>query len=545
MGHRRESFDYVIVGGGSAGCALAARLSEDPNQQVLLLEAGPPDQRREIHIPAGFPSLFKTAIDWAFHTEPEPELGGRRLYWPRGKVLGGCSSINAMLYIRGHRRDYDGWRELGNRGWGFADVLPYFRGGENQARGASEWHGTGGPLEVCDPLHPNPLSHAFVAAGQELGFPLNEDFNGSEQEGVGLYQVTQKAGRRSSAAVAYLRPARRRRNLKVQTHASVRRVLFDGTRAVGIEFQDRRGEHRVEAKREVILSAGAIGSPQLLMLSGVGPADALREQGLPVVLDAPGVGGHLQDHPVVSVICRSHLAKTLDSAETLGNFLRYLLLRKGPFTSSVCEAGAFVHSGVEPAERDPDLQFHFVPAALRNHGFDQATDQGFNFGVTLIRPRSLGSLTLRSANPADPPCIHAGYLSAPRDLAALVEGVKIARRLAHTRAFQPYFDHEVVPGSAIESEAALANFVRQTLETLYHPVGTCRMGPVPQRGDEHPAVVDGELRVHGLEGLRVVDASVMPWIPAGNTNAPTLMIAEKAAAFLRRDAASTTASAGA
>jgi choline dehydrogenase len=531
----KERFDYVIVGAGSAGCVLAARLSEDPEVSVLLLEAGPPDHHWKIHVPAGFPELFKGHLDWAFETEPEPGAAGRRLFWPRGRVLGGSSSINAMLYIRGHRNDYDRWRDLGNPGWGFEDVLPYFLRAEDQGRGASELHGVGGPLPVRDPIAPNVLSKVFVEAGLELGWPRNDDFNGPRQEGVGLYQVNQRKGRRASAAVAYLGPVKRRGNLAIRTGAQVLRVVFEGERAVGVDIARRHGGlRRVRAEREVILASGAVGSPHLLMLSGVGPAAQLEAHGVPVVADLPGVGGHLQDHPVVSVICRSKESVTLDSAETLGNFLRYLFFRKGPFTSSLCEGGAFVHSGVSPADDEPDIQFHFLPVALKEHGFEDATDQGVNFGVTLLRPRSLGAVRLASADARRPPHIEPGYLGAERDVAALVAGVRMARDLTRTRAFAPHLDYEVAPGDAVESDEDLAHFVRSTMETLYHPVGTCRMGPAEALGGEHPPVVDPECRVHGLRGLRVVDASVMPEIIGGNTHAPTVMIAEKASDLILR-----------
>lgn len=521
------SYDYVIVGAGTAGCALAHRLSADPARRVLLLEAGPADRDWKIHAPAAFPKLFRGKLDWNYTTDEEEALDHRRLYWPRGRVLGGCSSINAMLYIRGHHQDYDHWRDLGNPGWGWDDVLPYFRRSQHQSRGASELHGVDGPLHVTDPLAPNPLSHAFVAAGEELGWQRTEDFNGPQQDGFGLYQVTQKDGRRCSTAVAFLNPARRRPNLDVMTEALAERLLCRGRRVEGVVV--RRGGQRLEvvADREVILCGGAVNSPQLLMLSGIGPADHLRQHGIDVVHDLPGVGGHLQDHPVVSVVYRSQRNDTLDSAETLGNLLRYVLRRRGPFTSSVCEAGGFVRSSF--AHRRPDLQFHFLPTALIEHGFDQATDHGVNLGVTLIRPQSHGTLRLRSAEATDPPRLRPGYLTAPGDLDRLIEGVRLARRLAATEALSQHLDQEIRPGNQDVDDNQLASFVRRTLETLYHPTGSCRMGPAKDLSGELPPVVDHRLRVHGMESLRVIDASVMPEIPAGNTNAPTLMIAEKGA----------------
>ena len=533
--HDRMSYDYVIVGAGSAGCVLAHRLSADPSHRVLLLEAGPADRDWKIHAPAGFPKLFRTKVDWNYTTDPEPSLDHRQLYWPRGRVLGGCSSINAMLYIRGHQHDYEGWRELGNVGWGWDDVLPYFRRSEGQSRGPSELHGAEGPLTVSDPLCPNPLSQAFVEAGEELGWQLNDDFNGPQQDGFGLYQVTQRDGRRCSTAAAFLTPIRRRPNLHVMTGVLAERLILQGERAVGVVVRRRRRRLELRAEREVALCAGTVGSPQLLMLSGIGPADHLRQHGTDVALDLPGVGGNLQDHPVVSLVYRTHRDVTLDNAETLGNFLRYKLKRRGPFTSSVCEAGGFVRSSV--AGDRPDLQFHFLPVALVDHGFDQATDHGINIGVTLVRPQSYGELRLRSAEPTQPPHLRPGYLSAPQDLEILLEGLDMGRRLASSRSLGQHLEREIRPGSQDTDRASLTDFIRRTAETLYHPTGTCRMGPAQALGDDQrPPVVDAALKVHGIASLRVIDASIMPEIPAGNTNAPTIMIAEKGADLILKSA---------
>jgi choline dehydrogenase len=515
--------------------------------RVLVLEAGPMDKAREIHIPPAFVKLFQGDLDWSYFTEAEPHLHDRRLFWPRGRVVGGSGSINAMLYIRGHRADYDRWRSWGNEGWGYDEVLPYFKRSENQARGEDRYHGIGGPLEVADPRDPNPLSRVFLEATAELGWRRNPDFNGARQEGAGLYQVNQRRGRRWSTAAGFLRPALAgggsgsgRGSLTLRTGVLVTRVLFEGDRAVGVEYLEHGGQRqgrqggqirqaRLTDGGEVVLCGGAINSPQILMLSGVGPASALGALGLPVVADLPGVGSNLQDHGVVPVIFRASRPITLDSAETLPNLLRYLLFRRGPFTSSICEGGAFVRT--RPGLEQPDLQFHFLPAALVDHGFDTATDRGFNFGPTLLKPKSRGCLRLRSADPADHPAIHANYLAEEDDLRVLIHGVRLSRQLAHTAAFEPYRDREILPGPEVKTDAEIAAFIRDILATIYHPVGTCKMGPESDR----EAVVDPQLRVRGTRGLRVVDASIMPELIGGNTNAPTLMIAEKGADLILAD----------
>jgi len=517
-------YDYIIVGAGSAGCVLANRLSEDPKTQVLLLEAGGPDSRKEIHMPIAFSKLFQTTCDWSFYTEPEPYLQNRKLFWPRGKVLGGSSSINAMIYMRGNRADYDHWRDLGNPGWGFSDVLPYFKKSEHQERGPSDYHAVGGPLNVADLRCLNPLSQTFVEAAEQSGFSRNPDFNGAAQEGFGFYQVTQKKGRRNSTAAAFLKPARARRNLTVQPNAQAFGVLFEGGRAVGVSFQHGNGSTQAHAQREVIVCAGAIGSPQLLMLSGIGPADHLRNFSIPVVCDLAGVGKNLQDHPAVTMAYECKQPVTMATAESLSNLLRFVCFKNGPLTSNVAEAGGFISSSGASV---PDLQYHFAPAYYINHGLTPIKEHGFSLGPTLLHPESRGSIELRSTNPVDAPRIRANYFSESRDLDVIVEGLKVARMIAHAPAFEKYRGREAYPRNDIQSDAEWRAYACQMVETLYHPAGTCKMGT------DAAAVVDPDLRVYGVEGLRVVDASIMPMLPGGNTNAPTIMIAEKAADMIR------------
>ncbi|MGA7921162.1 MAG: choline dehydrogenase [Candidatus Acidiferrales bacterium] len=525
---KANAYDYIIVGAGSAGCALAARLSEDARTRVLLLEAGGADTAREIHIPAAFSRLFKTAVDWNYSTEPEPHLHNRRLYWPRGKVLGGSSSMNAMIYIRGNAADYDHWRDLGNCGWAFADVLPYFKKSENQQRGESEFHGADGPVTVADPECVNPLTRAFLAAANEAGIPSNPDFNGATQQGAGLHQLTQKNGARCSSVDAYLKPALARPNLTVLTGVHATRLAIENDRARGVIFLRNGATETAHAKAEVILAGGAINSPQLLLLSGIGPADDLKKLGIDALQDLPGVGQNLQDHPMVSVgyLCTRKIS--LDGAETLANILRYWLFKSGPLTSNVAEAGLFVNT--RDGSAVPDLQLLFGPAYYRGHGLVRRAEHCFGFGPTLITPESRGSISLRSTNPQDPPAIRANYLSTEADLQTMIEGVRLSRRLAHAKAFEAFRGEELHPGPLAQSQDDIVQFLRNELETLYHPVGTCKMG------NDGLAVVDERLKVHGINCLRVVDASIMPRIPAGNTNATVVMIAEKAADMIRGNA---------
>jgi choline dehydrogenase len=512
--------DYVIVGAGSAGCALAARLGE-AGARVLVIEAGRSDRHPNVFIPAAFAKQFKTALDWDFQTEPEEHCSGRSLYIPRGKCVGGSSSMNAMVYMRGRPSDYDGWRERGLVGWGWSELLPYFLRAEGNVRGQSDLHGADGPLVISDQRSPRPLTLRFVEAAVNAGLPPNKDFNGPAQEGVGLNQTYTKGGRRWSAANAYLRPAVRAGNVELATRAHATAVEFDAERATGIRYRDRRGrEHVARAAREVVLAGGTICSPQLLMLSGIGPAGDLRAHGIAVRSDLPGVGANLHDHPYVVAVYESTVGGSLADAERPRALLEYLLRRSGPLTSNVAEACAFVRSRADLPE--PDLQFHFGPAYFVDNGFADHDGHAFTIGPVLISPRSRGELRLRSADPLDKPRIRMGALADPGDLEALVHGLRLARELAATEPLAGARGAELFPGEAAQSDEELAGDVRRRVELLYHPVGTCAMGDV----------VDAELRVKGVEGLRVADASVMPQAPGGNTNAAAIVIGEKAADLL-------------
>ncbi|HYS31477.1 MAG TPA: GMC family oxidoreductase N-terminal domain-containing protein [Streptosporangiaceae bacterium] len=522
-------YDYVIAGAGSAGCVLAARLTENPAVSVLLLEAGPPDTADEIHIPAALNLLFQSGYDWGFRTVPQDKAAGQSVYWPRGRVIGGSSSINAMIYIRGNKYDYNTWRdEYGCDGWGYNDILPYFIRAEQNSRGPSAYHGGSGPLSVTDPKFKSASTAAFVESAVNAGAVANPDFNGQSQDGVGFYQVTQKDGRRWSAADAYLHPADGRPNLTVQTDALATSVVVEGGRAVGVRYLHRGAEHVARAEAEVILSGGAVNSPQLLMLSGIGPADHLREHGIRVVADSPGVGANLSDHPIVSAIWSTPKVRGLAELAGTKNLLRWQLTHSGPFTTNVAQSGGFARtdSGL-PA---PDIQWHALPVPFRNGGLADPADRGMSVLVTLVDVRSRGRIMLRSADPRHKPLIDPGYLADPADLEALVKAVVMVRDIAGRKPMRKMCAAEEAPGAGLRTEADIGDFVRRDVTTIYHPVGTCSMsGDARVDASRLAGVVDTELRVRGVEGLRVVDASVMPTVPRGNTNAPTIAVAERAA----------------
>ncbi len=522
-------FHYIVVGAGSAGCVLANRLTEDPGTRVLLLEAGGADRNPLIHMPAGIGRLAgNKGINWCYNTEPEPELNNRSLWWPRGRVLGGSSSINAMCYVRAQPRDYDHWEDLGNPGWGWKNVLPLFKRSQNQERGASEFHGAGGYLNVKDLDSVNPLSDVFLKAAVAAGYPPNDDFNGPTQEGVGFYQVTQKHGRRCSVATSFLAAARSRPNLTVLTRAQVTRVLIKSSRAVGVEYLKGGRPHTARASEEVLLSGGAINSPQLLLLSGIGPVAELEAVGVKAIHSLPGVGKNLQDHLDICTLVRSKQPNTYDFnlLQEAAVAMRYLFTRSGPGATNAAEAGGFVCSPLAKDGR-PDVQLHFVPALLDDHGRNRLKGHGYTMHACVLRPSSRGEITLRDNNPVSHPRINPRYLSHPDDWPLMIEAAKLSREIFAQAPFAAHKDREIYPGESATSDQDLVRFIRAKAETIYHPVGTCSMGPGAD------AVVDWRLKVHGLDGLRVVDASVMPTLLSGNTNAPTIMIAERASDLLR------------
>jgi len=526
-----DEFDYVIVGGGSAGCVLAARLSEDPAVRVCLLEAGGAGRGWAVKVPLGIIATVPMPfINWSFKTVPQPELNNRRGYQPRGRVLGGSSAINAMIYTRGHASDYDAWARVGNLGWAYADVLPYFKRAEKNTRFEDGYHGTMGPLPVNDVRTDNPMIKVFLEASQQAGYRENNDFNGARQEGVGAYQVTQHMGERWSAARAYLEPALSRPNLTVLTHAWARKVRFTGRRASGVDAYHGGRVQTFKARREVILSAGAFQSPQLLMLSGLGDGEMLQSFGIPMVNHLPWVGQNLQDHLDYTVI---HRAKSLDvlggspagALRFLKEIGRYRRERRGMITSNIAEAGGFLKS--DPALTAPDIQLHFCTAVVHNHGRTlRHLMHGYTLHACVLRPKSRGTVKLKSRDPMEKPLIDPRFLSESDDMDVLVKGFRMARAILNAPAFAPYRKSEMFT-RGVETEEKIRAAIRTRADTIYHPAGTCRMGPGPD------AVVDPELRVHGVEGLRVVDASIMPTLIAGNTNAPTIMIAEKAADLIK------------
>ena len=529
-----ESYDYVIVGAGSAGCVLANRLTEDGRYTVLLLEAGPRDSYPWIHIPIGYgKTMFHPVYNWGFYTEPEPGMNNRRVYWPRGRGLGGSSSINGLIYVRGQPRDYESWAALGNRGWGWEDVLPYFRKLERNARGASEYHGDRGPVWCSDIGERHELMDAIIRAGNELGVPSNADFNGATQEGVGYYQLFTRNGLRCSSATAYLRPAQKRRNLRVETNAHATAITFDGARATGVAYRQHGRLKQARAAREVILAAGALQTPQLLQLSGVGPGALLQEIGIPVVKDLPGVGENLQDHLQFRLMYKvSRPITTNDQLRTLsGRFgigLKWLLFRGGPLAIGINQGGLFAR--VLPESKTPDIQFHFATLSADMAGGKPHPWSGCTFSVCQLRPESRGTVTVKSRDPLEPPALRPNYLTREADCRCAVEAIRFARRLAAAPALQEYLSEEYRPGAGTVRDDELLEFARNHGATIFHPSGTCKMGSDPM------AVVDERLRVHGLGGLRIVDCSIMPTLVSGNTHAPVVMIAEKAADMMREDA---------
>jgi choline dehydrogenase len=536
MTNAEETYDFIVTGAGSAGCAVAGRLSESGRYRVLLLEAGTRDSNPWIHIPLGYTKTYTDPrVNWMFESEPEKELNGRTLYQPRGKVLGGTSSINGMVYMRGTPTDYDGWRQRGCEGWDWDSVLPFFKRAEDQERGANDFHGVGGPLHVSNPVR-CPLGDAMVKAAIEAGIPGNDDFNGARQEGVGYYQTTTSNRRRWSSARAYLGPARSRPNLTIATEAHATRILFDGTRAVGIEYHTPEGRKTASVRGEIIVSGGVYGSPQLLQLSGLGPGDLLAEHGIPVVREIPGVGANLHDHfntyfvwrcsqkVTINDLARSPMLKVMAGVQ-------YAVSRSGHLSNAGIYAGAFVKS--DPRLETPDLQINmFGWSALERlrTGIKPHPFSAFTMSPVHLRPEGRGTVHIKSPDPLAPPAIRFNFLSSNYDFQALIHGARLARKIAAQPALRPFAEEEVLPGPQIDSDEQLTEEIRVRGVSNLHPVGTCRMG----RGLD--AVVDPRLRVHGIERLRVADASIMPQVPGGNTNAPSIMIGEKCAAMVLEDA---------
>jgi choline dehydrogenase len=532
-----EHFDYIVVGAGSAGCVLANRLTASGRHRVLLLEAGGHDRHFWIHVPLGFAKLFNNAtVNWRYKSEPEPELNNRQIIQPRGKVIGGSSSINGLLYIRGQHEDYDHWRQLGNAGWSFQDVLPYFKRAEDQERGADDLHGVGGPLSVSDVCEPHPLCEAFLDAAEQCGIPRTDDFNGPKQEGAGYFQLTAKKGRRWSTAVGYLRQARQRHNLKIELNALATKILFAGRRAIGIQYRQDETLRTAYADGEVILSGGAFNSPQLLQLSGIGPSDLLRSHGIDVIADAPGVGSDLQDH--LQVRMQFRCSQPITANDVINDWrhryragIRYMLTRKGLLSVGAGYVGAFFKT--RPDLATPDVQIHFLIFSSETAGANVHPFSGFMASVCQLRPDSRGFVRIKSADPATPPAIQPRYLTARNDAETIVAGLKQLREVMNRPEMRQLIAEERAPGDKVVTDADLLEYARNTGTTVYHPTSTCRMGPDPA------AVVDERLRLRGFERLRVIDASIMPTLVSGNTNAAAIMIGEKGADMVLRDATAT------
>ena len=530
-----ESYDFIVIGAGSAGCALANRLTEDPANRVLLLEAGGRDWNPWIHVPVGYyKTIFNQKLNWGYETEPEPALDGRRIAWPRGRVLGGSSAINGLVYIRGQREDFQLWRQMGNQGWGWDDVLPFFKRAEDQERGADALHGEGGPLGVSDLHQTHEIIEAYVNACDEVGIPRTADFNGEDQEGVGYFQLTTRNGFRCSSAVAYIHPIAHRPNLDVVTDAMVSRIVVENKRATGVMYRKGRQLRRADVDGEVILSAGAIGSPQILQLSGIGPGDRLSELEIKVVHELKGVGANLQDHFQARSLYRCTKPITLNDRvkspwqKMLMGF-EWMVNRTGPLTIGAGQGGIFAKT--RPELETPDVQFHLILFSADKPGEPLHDFSGFTASVCQLRPESRGTVMIASRDPKVHPKIHANYLATETDRQCMIDGLKLARRLAETEAMKPLIDEELEPGPDVTSDEAFLAYARKRGGTIFHPTSTCMMGPVTNP----MMVVDNKLRVHGLEGLRVADASIMPTVVSGNTNAACIMIGEKLADMIQED----------